>query len=118
MRKFQFLAVAVLVAVLTPVAGITYFAVGYSLVDAENRVVERKYANPPFVQNPHGFWENVVTAGNTIPVIGKSVKQVRDFVVILWPVYYIGGTVVLWLSVQLLNAIAFAGTVANWLSLV
>jgi|SRR3989344_4302018 len=115
MRKFQFLAVAVLVAVLTPVAGITYFAVGYSLVDAENRVVERKYANPPFVQNPHGFWENVVTAGNTIPVIGKSVKPVITFVVILWPVYYIGGTVVMWLSVQLLNAITFAGSVANGL---
>ena len=30
-KKFKFLAIAVLVAILTPVAGITYFAVGHSL---------------------------------------------------------------------------------------
>src|SRR3989344_2522023 len=97
-KKFKFLAIAVLVAILTPVAGITYFAVGHSLVAAENRVVARKYANQPFVQNPQGFLENVVTVGNTIPVIGKSVKPVITFVVILWPVYYVGGTVILWVS--------------------
>ena len=112
MRKWRFLAIAVLVAVLTPVAGITYFAVGHSLVVAENRVVERRYANPLFVQNPQGFLENVVTAGNTIQVIGKPAIH---FAVIFWPVYYIGGTAVLWLGAQLLNAITFAGSVANGL---
>ena len=105
----------ILVAVLIAVAGVGYLAVGNSLVAAENRVVERKYANPPFVQNPQGFLEKVVTANNTIPVIGKIVKPVIIVIVILWPVYYIGGTGLLWLGVQLLNAIAFAGLVTNWL---
>ncbi|OGF58509.1 hypothetical protein A3B05_01920 [Candidatus Giovannonibacteria bacterium RIFCSPLOWO2_01_FULL_43_160] len=71
----------------------------------------------PFVQEPHGFLEKVVTANNTIPVIGKRDKQVRIFAVILWPIYYIGGTAMMWVGVQIENATVLAASIASWLGL-